>query len=220
MKTFLFAAAVLAPFLAVAGCSGGSDQLLGEGDPTVPTSPTTDPTTPPPATLECTVAPQGRTYKGFDGLALEANRINENVGINRTRIKPYSAMSEEYARVLGSVPASLATQGDSFTASPARWFEEPQATGVGLATLYGVGFEGALAYAKSDVKFAQAPTAQSAPVECAAFMTKAWMRTPIPSEIQQCATFATTGLAKETVAQRKWAYVFASVLSATRFITY
>ena len=166
------------------------------------------------------MAPQGRTYKGFDGLPLDSTRINENVGVNRARIKPYSAMSEEYARVLGAVPASLASQADSFTSSPARWYEEPQATGVGLATLYGVGFEGGLAYAKSDAKFAQAPTAQSAPVECAAFMTKAWMRTPIPAEIQECATFATTGLSKETNAQRKWAYVFASILSTTRFITY
>ena len=220
MRISLFAVTVVASVVALAGCSAGSDRLLGEGDPTVPpTSPTTDPTNPNPP-LECTVAPQGRTYKGFDGLALEATRINENVGINRVRIKPYSAMSVEYARVLGSVPASLATQSDSFTSSPARWYEEPQATGVGLATLYGVGFEGALAYAKSDAKFGQAPTAQSAPTECAAFMTKAWMRTPIPSEIQECVTFATTGLSKEAVAQRKWAYVFASVLSATRFITY
>ena len=217
MKTSLL---IVATVVVLAGCSGGSDQLLDEGNPTTPpTSPTTDPNNPNPP-LECTVAPQGRTYKGFDGAAREATRINENAGINRARIKPYSAMSEEYARVLGAVPASLATQADSFTSAPARWYEEPQATGVGLATLYGVGFEGGLAYAKSDAKFGLAPTAQSAPVECAAFMSKAWMRTPIPAEIQECVTFATTGLSKETNPQRKWAYVFASILSATRFITY
>lgn len=209
------------------GCSGGDgDSLLNPppgGDGTVPTGsvpPGTNPNDPPPVALECTEKPQGRTYKGFDGVALEGSRVNENVGLNRARIKPFAVLGGELTRVLGAVPPSLAGEAGSFETPPARWFEEPRATGVGLSTLYTVTFEGTLAYAKASPKFATAPTAATAQTECAAFMGKAWNRSPSPNEVTECVTFATTKLAKETNPQRQWAYVFANVLTSTGFLTY
>lgn len=219
---------VLAPLfvLAVAGCSADDPgSLLGNqpptGDPTAPPGP--GPTTAPtdtPVELQCTEKPPGRSYRGFDGNALEASRINEGVGVNRARIKPYSVLAGELARVLGQAPPGLAAAAGSFDAPPARWYEEPAATGVGLSTLYSVVFEGALAYAKANAQYAAAPTAQSASAECTAFMKKAWNRAPSPNEVTECVGFATTKLGKETNAQRKWAYVLSSVLTSTGFLAY
>lgn len=213
----------------LAACSGGDgDSLLGQpsGNPSGPASAPSGSGSvpgggePPPIVLECTEKPPGRSYKGFDGVGLEAERVNENIGLNRGRIKPFAVLAGEFTRVLGRVPAGLAGEADSFEAPPARWYEEPRATGVGLATLYTVSFEGALAYAKADAKFAAAPTAATAATECGAFMAKAWNRTASPNEITECVTLATTKLDKETNPQRKWAYVFASVLTSTGFLTY
>jgi hypothetical protein len=213
----------------LAACSGGDPDALLRQPSGGPGGPTTDPSgssttpgggEPPPVVLECTEKPPGRSYKGFDGVGLEAARVNENIGLNRGRIKPFAVLAGEFTRVLGRVPAGLAAESGSFETPPARWYEEPRATGVGLATLYTVSFEGALAYAKADPKFAAAPTAATAATECGAFMAKAWSRTASPNEITECVTLATTKLDKETNPQRKWAYVFASVLTSTGFLTY
>lgn len=170
--------------------------------------------------IECSVKPTGRNYVGFDGASLTTSRVNENIGINRARLKPFRTLEGEYKRVVGAAPASLASQAGSFDSQAPRWFEEPQATGVGLSALYSMSFEAALAYAKSNAKLAAAPTAESASTECAAFMRKAWSRTASPDEIAECAAFATEGVGKEADPARKWAYAFASVLSSTRFVTY
>lgn len=229
-RSFSFAPMLAFSALALAqvACSGGDgDALLnqspnGNGTNVPPgTQPSgSSSTTPPPVVLECTEKPQGRSYKSFDGTALEATRVNENQGLNRARIKPFAVLAGEFTRVLGAAPASLAGESGSFETPPARWYEEPRATGVGLSTLYTVSFEGSLAYAKANAKYAAAPTAATAQTECADFMAKAWNRAASPNEVTECVTFATTKLTKETNAQRQWAYVFASVLTSTGFLTY
>ena len=202
--------------VALAACSDPSDQLLGGG--------TTDPggwsSDGGAGAVACTEKSQGRSYVGFDGKSLERARLKETMGHDRARLKPFSALNEEYARVFGAVPASLASSADSFSVPPPRWYDEPQATGVGLAALYTIGFEAGLAYANAHPQYASAPTASSAPTECAAFMEKAWMRKPVPAEIDKCVALATTGVAKEPDAHRKWAYVFAMVVSSSPFLTY
>ncbi len=200
-----------------AACSAPADTLNEDplpNDPNNPNNPNN------PQTPACTDVSQGRTYKGFDGESLESTRLKENVGQDRARLKPFSALNEEFVRVFGSAPASLAGAADSFAVPPARWYDEPQATGVGLAALYNISFEAGLGYAKANAQYAAAPTAQSAATECTAFMKKAWLRTPVPAEIDQCTTLATTGVAKEPNAQRKWAYVFAMVVTSSPFLTY
>ena len=77
-----------------------------------------------PAALECTVKPEGRSYVLFDGSKLEDTRANENVGVNRARLKPFAVIQGEYQRVLGLVPASIAGSAGSFDDAPARWFAE------------------------------------------------------------------------------------------------
>jgi hypothetical protein len=169
---------------------------------------------------QCTSAPQGRSYLDFGGLKLEQSRANQDISANRARVKPFSVLAAEYKRIVGITPPSLAGQSGAFEPPPARWYEEPSASGVGMTTLYGVGFEAGLSYAASDARFKKVPDGVSAPAECAAFLRRATSRTPASEEISTCVAFALKGVTKEPVAERRWAYVFASVLTSTGFLSY
>jgi hypothetical protein len=92
------------------------------------------------------VPPGARDYKTFDGTSLTANRVVADPGVDRRRIKPFSALSTELPRVLGNTPASLAGAASTFSVPVARWYEEPQATAVGLQKLLDVAFDGCLTY--------------------------------------------------------------------------
>ncbi len=173
-----------------------------------------------PAALECTAKPEGRSYLLFDGTKLESTRTNENVGVNRARVKPFGVMQGEYQRVLGLVPASLAASGGSFDDPPARWFAEAEHSGVSLNAIFDISFEGCLAYTKTAADYAAAPTMETATTVCTALMRKAWSKTPAPEEIASCTTVATTKLASEPDVRRRWTYVCASVLSSSQFLTF
>jgi len=55
---------------------------------------------------------------------------------------------------------------------------------------------------------------------CGALMRKAWSKTAAPRRIASCTTLATTKLATEPDARRRWAYVCASILSSSQFLTF
>jgi hypothetical protein len=173
-----------------------------------------------PGALECTAKPDGRSYLLFDGSKLESTRANENVGVNRARLKPFTVLSGEYQRVLGLVPASLADAAGSFDDAPARWFSETEHSGVSLNAVFDISFDGCLQYTKTAADYATAPTDATATTVCTALMRKAWSKTPAPEEIASCTTLATTKLGAEPDARRRWAYVCASVLSSSQFLTF
>lgn len=168
----------------------------------------------------CDVKPTGRAYTGFGKTALVTDRANENLGVNRARVKPYGVLAGEYQRTLGATPASLASEADTFGEPGARWYEEAALNAVSMATAFDVAFEGCLTYTKDAPDYAAAPTDQTASATCTAMMNKFWDMTPSPDQIASCSKFATTGLAKEPDARRKWSYVCASVLTSTRFLTF
>lgn len=173
-----------------------------------------------PGALECTVKPEGRSYVLFDGSKLEASRANENLGVNRARLKPFTVMQGEYQRVLGLVPPSLAASAGSFENPPVRWYEEAQHSGVSLNAIFGISFDGCLAYTKTAPEFAAAPTAESAATMCSSLMRKAWSKTPAPEEVTACTNLAVTKLASEPDARRRWTYVCSSILSSSQFLTF
>lgn len=190
------------------GTSGG-DGTSGGGDGTVT-----------PEALQCTEKPEGRAYTNFDGQRLDYQRVNENVGVNRARLKPYAVMAGEYQRVLGLVPPSLATAGGSFDEPPARWYAEAQHSGVSLNAIFSISFEGCQTFTKTAPEYAAAPTAETASTVCSTLMRKAWARSPSPDEINACVTLATTKLASEPDARKKWTYVCSSILSSSQFLTF
>jgi hypothetical protein len=173
-----------------------------------------------PGALECTVKPDGRSYVLFDGSKLEGTRVNENVGVNRARLKPFDVMQGEYQRVLGVVPASLAASAGSFDEPPARWFAEAEHSGVSLNAIFDISFDGCLQLTKTAADYAAAPTDTTAMTVCTTLMRKAWSKTPAPEEIASCTTLATTKLATEPDVRRRWAYVCASILSSSQFLTF
>lgn len=173
-----------------------------------------------PESLQCTVKPEGRSYVNFDGAKLEAERLNENVGVNRARIKPYAVMAGEYTRVLGSAPPSLAQAASSFEDPPARWFAESTHSGVSLNAIFDISFEGCRVYVSGQGDLAAAPTKESATKFCSSMIRKAWSRTPSPEEIDGCAVLATDKLGTEPDARRKWSYVCATILSSSHFLTF
>src|SRR5258706_9197998 len=67
----------------------------------------------------------GKQYTGFAGTMLEAGRIDNDMGLERARVKPYSALTADYQRVLGSNPALVAQSATTFGQDPARWLTEP-----------------------------------------------------------------------------------------------
>jgi hypothetical protein len=218
MKTTLYAV-FFASFAALAStaCEDNYDELTGGGQLPGQGEGATDGTS---AALLCTQAPQGRSYALFDGAKLEASRVNENVGINRARVKPFAAMQKEFQRVLGVVPPSLKDASGSFDVPATRWYGETLYSAVSLHAMATISYEGCLAYVKAKPAFAAAPTDATARTECSALMRKAWSRAPSPDEISGCADLATKSLADEKDVSRRWAYACASVLSSSQFLTF
>jgi len=215
--------AVLTAVLSAACVEEGVDELNSGSKDGKDTSASSDPASNDPSKtgqLQCTAGPAGRSYAAFDGSKLEASRLNENFGVNRARVKPYGSLEKEYQRVLGVVPPSIKNAGGSFDIPAARWFGEPQYSGVSLHALATISYEACLAYTKGKPAFAAAPTEETAKTECTNLMRKAWSRSPSPEEISGCSNLATKALAEEKDVNRRWAYTCASVLSASQFLTF
>ncbi len=170
--------------------------------------------------LTCSLT-DGKAYKGFGNVNLVAGRVTEvpKEG-DRFRVKPYSVLAGEFTRVLGSVPASLAANSASFIAAPDRWYVETQASAVTLFTSFRIGYEGAIKMVGSDVKFAAAPTEETANAHCISFARLAWNRLPTNDEIAACKKVALIETANESDVKARWAYTLASVLAAADFLSY
>lgn len=211
--SFVFSTFLLS--VALVGCDDPTSKLgrhnaQGEDDPTKAGA----------AALECTAAPQGRSYALFDGTKLEASRANENVGVNRARTKPFSVLEAEYKRVLGVVAPTIKDSASSFPASTARWYADSSYSAVSLNAIAELSYKSCVEYTKSASQFSAAPDSETARAECEGLMRKAWSRAPSPDELDACSELAVTGLADETNARKRWAYVCASVLSASQFLTF
>lgn len=155
--SILAALALSATAIGSLGCSGSQECLAGTDcvmpvDPNNPPAPT--PTTPTPDPKKC----GGRQYVGMGGADLAASRKAVLAGADHGRVKPYSALTGEYPRVLGITPASLQASAATFGSPPARWYEEPQSSSVALQTAYAVSFDGCLTYTQNDAKYGVAPT--------------------------------------------------------------
>ena len=193
------------------GSDPGSDPGQAPGTPT----PNPTGTTPPPAVPgACDATP----HVGFGKTDFVADRKPGEIGTNRRRVKPYSMLSTEFKRALGVAPTALATNVATFGDVPARWFAEPNEGAVSLYTTYSIAFTTCYDTMTAPA-YAVAPTATTAPTECAALQRKYWQRTPSPDEIKACADF-TLGLTTEPLPRRQWAHACASSLTSTGFTTF
>lgn len=181
---------------------GTGDGADTPGDPTMPGSCNT-----------------GTPYIGFDGEDLTAARAPGGLAIDRRRMKPFTSLSSEMSRVLGSSPASLTTSAAAFGDVPARWYAEPVSGAVSLFTNYSVAFTGCYD-TMGDAAHATAPTAATAQSECSTFARKAWLRAPTAEETSACVDLLMTKLANESNARRRWAHMCAAIMTSAGFVSY
>jgi hypothetical protein len=181
----------------------------------------------------------GLPHIGLGGEDLAA-KADGALGGDRARAKPFTALLTEYGRVLGSqnAPSSINAAGPTFGVPADRWYLEPIASAVFVNTAFDVAFEGCLkmtgdlAGGSGDAKYAAAPTAATAGVECADWVRRFWSRAPTPDQIDACVSVATDATSetygrpgvdettRATAPRRRWAYACASVLTATGFLTF
>jgi hypothetical protein len=195
--------------LCVVACEAEQDSLLG-GVPG-PGGPGSDPGTAPGT---CAASP----HVGFGRTDFAADRTAGEIGTDRRRVKPYSALGTEFKRALSQAPAALASNAAAFGEAPARWFIEPGEGAVSLYTTYTLAFTTCYDTMTGD-GFTAAPTAATATAECAKMQRKFWQRTATPDETKACADLV-LDLTTETVPRRRWAHGCASILASTEFTTY
>lgn len=183
----------------------------GAGTPGDGTTPGADPTQPG----TCKV---GVPHVGFANTDFVADRKPGAIGVDRRRVKPYSALSSEFKRTLGVVPTALAVNAAAFGDTPARWYNEPTAGAISLYTTYNLAFTTCYD-TMTAANYAQPPTAQTAETECSTMQRKFWQRTATPDETKTCVDLV-MGLTTEPVARRRWAHGCASILTSAGFTTY
>lgn len=171
------------------------------------------------AALMCQSKPEAQTYKMFDDSAMKL-RLDEGLGVNAARAKPFDVMATEYKRVLGVSPASLDEAKAAFGAQPARWLVDHVHSGVSLTTAYSVGFDACSQAFANDSARAQAPTEDSASTFCKDLMTKAYDEDPTSEQVSVCVDLVMTKFASEPNAKSRWAAACASVLSSVQFLTF
>ncbi|HUS67542.1 MAG TPA: hypothetical protein VMZ28_23555 [Kofleriaceae bacterium] len=162
----------------------------------------------------------GRTYTGIGGALLQAGRVEEAPYSDRRRMKPFSALPGEYARVLGNQAAETDAFAATFGKPPARWFEEPEASANTLYASFTLAFQGCTAMTATGEDYAAAPTEESAAAMCASFARRFWDRNAEEDELTGCIDYAVSGTTSEADPRRRWAYTCASVLTAAGFVSY
>ena len=211
---------VLVSVLTAACADHATIDIKMQKNPNAPVEPVVKPPNPadPVVPVE-EVCDQGFNYQGFGGTRLEVGRDEDQVGFDRDRVKPLTALRGEYARVLGTTPALLDSLSNTFGATPPRWYIEPEANAVSLYSSMRVAFVGCLGttnVAEYDVM----PDATNARAKCGAFAHRFWSREPNTEELDSCVEMVTNKTGEEPAARRKWAYACASVLSSASFLTY
>lgn len=202
------------------GGRGGGGENGTTGDPNAPgadgTQPGAEGTTDPGAMAE--PACQGKPHIGFANVDFVADRKAGELGENRRRVKPYSALRSEFTRAIGATPTQLALNAAAFGDTPARWYNEPVQGAVSLYTMYTLGFTTCYD-TMTQPEFQVAPTAATATDQCTKLARKIWQRTPTTEEAAACSDLVLSNTT-ETNARRRWAHGCASLLTATGFTTY
>ena len=233
-RTLKTLTASLAAAWMLTGCSLGNSTVDVGNVPPPPVRPVD--TTPPPADIPpedlppANVPPpvtaprcdMGKSYAGFAGTDLTAGRIDGDIGPERARVKPFTALTGDVPRVIGNTPAMLAdpSVANTYNITPTRWLDEPQASAITVYTTFRIAFQGCLTATATPTQYATIPSNTTAATECGAWARKFWSRTATQPEIDACVKVAMVDTTKETDPKRRWAYTCASVMTAAGFTTY
>lgn len=193
---------VMTPLLLLTACAG---EISSEGGDDMPE----------PVTCEET-----RSYVGFGGNKLEADRPTIEPGSDRMRMKPFGALAAEYARALGLQSFDTAAYAATFGRAPARWYAEPAASANTVYAAFALAYAACTRHTASGGSFAMAPAPQLADRLCRDFARAAWQREATDDEISACVTYAVEKTDPSHAPAKRWAYACASVLTASSFLAY
>lgn len=162
----------------------------------------------------------GKSYVGFGGAQLTQDRKEADVGLERARAKPFTALQTEYPRVLGTTPVLLAESESTFGLTPPRWYPKVDPNAVSLYQAYRIAFQGCLTVTATAPQYNQLPTIDSARTECTGWAKKFWSRSAMGPEIEACTNVIGMYANSESNLRRRWAHGCASVLTASDFLTF
>ena len=134
----------------------------------------------------------GKPHIGLGGEDIAA-KDDGPPGGDRARVKPFTALKTEYARVLGTSPSSVDSAGSTFGIPQDRWFLEPIASGVYVNKAFEVAFEGCSDMISGDSKFEVTPSKDNAHDVCNDWARRFWSRDATPEQLDACVAAATDG---------------------------
>lgn len=172
-----------------------------------------------PAAVACDGRSTGRSYLGFGGEALDADRLPLASGQDLARLRDGADLShalESRGIGVGSVPASTV---QTFGVVPERWHQLSTASFASVYAAYALAFKGCLTKVKAPLNyhpfghadFATSPNAVSAPRQCQVMAKLMWRRELNGEELAACVDGALETVTLESDVKRQWAAVCASV---------
>lgn len=191
--------------IALAGCTGTVDGGGDDGGDDGPDPVVCEPT---------------RTYVGFGGGPLEGNRPAIEAGTDRLRLKPFTALANEYAAALGLTTFDTKAYAATFGRPPARWYAEPTASANTVYAAFALAYDACTQHTAQAPLYATAPDANSAGLNCRDWVRKAWHREATDDEVNACVSYAVDQTLPSDPARKRWAYSCAAVLSASGFLAY
>ena len=198
MKRFFFV-------LSLAGCvgqiDGSSDDQTGDDD-----------------TQQ--VCEATRSYVGYGGKVLEADRPTMKEGTDRMRMKPFAALAAEYSAALGLPSFDTAVYAATFGKPPARWYAEPAASANTIYAAFALAYDGCTKATTTDAKYAAAPDGTNASLMCNDFIRRSWHREPLQAETDACVNYTVNQTNASDTPRVRWAYSCAAVLTASGFLAY
>lgn len=225
----------------VAPAAPGPD-LVTTPAPQPSPSPSAPPMTPPlPSVAVCSggAGPQGRGYVGLDGELLEAGRPDAIALQDVDR--PYRIFDKyglwtlpgDVQRAIGSDSFTDAEHrdpglGGSFGVPPEHWYAESEVGSFAVFTTFAYAFKACRRTIDAPPRRSLAgwyehtafpPTSERAAAFCERTQTEAWLRPPTIEERSACVALA-LDLEEEPDPKARWAYVCASILASSNFLSF
>ena len=161
-----------------------------------------------------------RSYAGFGGKTLEADRPTMKKGTDRLRMKPFAALAAEYSAALGLASFDTTAYASTFGKPPARWYAEPEASANTIYAAFALAYDGCTKATATDAKYAAAPDATNAPVLCNETIRRVWHREPLQAETDACVNYTVNQTTPSDAPRGCWAYSCAAVLTSSGFLAY
>lgn len=231
---------VLLLVLVVTGCEG---TLMGGFIPEpvehelppeeVEPTPTSSIDPPKYVQARCEGRPLSRTYRGFGGETLEADRSDTALGLEGRRTSLYNSidaargnldnMAGEWEFAKGFITEAT---GGAYGVRERNWYSEPS----GSALLFATNFRAAFLACEKRITerrgfgmhadFTTLPTPQTARAQCSDLAIRFWKTRATEEQLADCVQYATVETAEETQPSKRWGYVCATLLSTTFVLTH